>query len=326
MSPRLTNARARSPRRAGYVLPALLAIGTALLWQSGAVRGQAGEAHLALNATGTGVTCDVPTEPQQCTVPSGGTFTLAVGMVHPPAGGYIAIQTQLYLDGFTWTPGTSEEENVWPDNRLPVRSPNSAGPGVTVVTHGGLTSLSQPFTASHYEGNVVEVHLTCSPQPRTAQVALVAYDQSASPLGTEYSLPDLSIVGATVIGSAEIDVTGDGTANRVPVADILMITCGAAPSPQTTVEALPAYTPGAAPQPGQTPGVTSAPGTTGTPSAGGTPRTAVSTTATPGGTGAGKSNGGGNSTWIIIVVVVAAVAVLGAGGGYWWYIRHRSAS
>ena len=321
-----TLARTRLPRTALSAAAMSIALALAVLFvlDGGSVRAQGQQSsHLGLNASGTGVSCDAPTDPHQCDVPVGGPFTLAVQMVDPPSAGYVAIQTQLYLDAFTWTPKPIDEENVWPDNRLPVRSPASPGPGTTttVVEHGGLTAVSSPLPVSRYAGNLVEVQLACPQEPKAADVALLTYT-SNNQLGSSYSLEDGTAVAPPPVGTAEIQTDVTVPAQPVPVSAILMIKCGGQQAPP--VEPLPGYQAG--PGPGQTPGVTSAPGTTGTPSAGGTPRTAVSTTATPGGTSAGNSNGGGSSTWIIIVVVVAAVAVLGAGGGYWWYIRHRSAS
>lgn len=310
-----------SSRRSQVVAVALGAFATfaVLLGSAGEIGAQAGP-HMSLNARGTGVSCDAPVDPSKCDVPAGGAFTLAVEVVAPPPDGYIAMQSEVYVNGFTWTPASVEDENVWPDNQLPVRSPAVPADGTTVIIHGGLTSLTPPFTPSHHEGAVVELDLVCPQQPQTGDVALIAYGPD-SQLGASFSLPDETLIVNEPVGSAELDIDANGAPLRVPLAYVLVIRCGEASGapPVTPGQSLPGYAPS---QSGATPGATTGPGTTGTTPTDGTPGTGgpSAATATPSG-GAGGEDDGGGAPWAIIGVVIGVVAVAAAGGGYLWYLR-----
>lgn len=245
--------------------------------------------RLELNASGTGVTCDHPSQPSQCTVPVGAPFKVAVDFLEPPAGGYVAISTQVSFPGLTWTPASSREENVWPDNTLPVRSPDSAY-HVHVVAHGGLTGTSPPFPVSHYAGPVVQFTLTCSAEPGSFEVALVTLDPNVSPLGASYTTPQdiITPVASKTVGQRNVDLENTGTTTTsVPVASLLNINCARVALATATSTSAPAA-------------ATATPGLPPTGSAGGT------------------SDGG--VAWPLIGGLMAAATLLATAG---WQLRRR---
>ena len=293
---------------------------------------QAGEPRFALNASGAGVDCDAPSEPTECNVGLGAAFTLSLEVLDPPAAGYIAVQTQLYLDGLPWTPASAEEENVWPDNQLPVRSPQEPVSGTVAVSHGGLTGLTEPFPLSNYQGSVVELRASCSTSPQTFDPAIIAHNPAVAPIGTTLSLQDSSLVPAPTIGTADLDLNQDGSTLEVPVGYILTIKCGGQSAPES--DGVPGFDEGDFPDqapatltpvggtrppdqqttPGdddQTPGATDGNGATRTP--------------LPGVNGEDEDDDGG-PPWAIIGVVIGAVAVAAAGGAYLWYLRRSRGS
>jgi hypothetical protein len=307
--------------------PLVLIVGALAFGWTSSAHAQAGEMRFSLNAAGASVTCDAPSEPSECEVGLGAAFTLSIDLRDPPAAGYIAMQTQIYLDGMTWTPATTAEESVWPDNNLPLRSPDPPEVGVFAVSYGGLTATTEPFPISHYEGPMVEMHLSCSEEPQTFDPALTAYDVNAATSGSAISLEDQTTVPSPTNGTAELDLRGVG-AETVPIADILAIRCGGTSAPPG--DDIPGYDPegtidGAPPEDtpditeptddGTTPGRT--PGGTGGPSADATP--------TPGASVNGDDDGGG-APWAVIGVVIGAVVVAAAGGAYVWYLRRSRSS
>jgi len=313
--------------------PALRAVGVGLfglglaLASIATTGAQAGDPRFALTAGGSSVTCDAPSEPTECTVGLGAAFTLSIDLLDPPAAGYIVLQTLTYLDGLPWTPASVEEENVWPDNQLPLRSPLLPEPGVVGVAHGGLTGLSEPFPVSHYEGSVVELSMSCSTEPDTFHPAIIAHNPAVSPIGTSLNLPDSSMIPAPTIGTADLDLNEDGFTREVPVSYILAIKCGGASAPEG--EGVPGFQEGNFPD--QAPatltpvGGTRPPGQQRTPGEGETPGATAGdeTPSTPGPAIGGDNDGddGGGAPWAIIGVVIGAVAVAGAGGAYLWYLR-----
>jgi hypothetical protein len=291
----------RSGRTVAFaLLTTLVALAAWLVAGSAAVHA-VGEPRMALNARGDGVTCD-SAEPQKCTVPLGGNFTLAVEFLEPPAEGYIAVSTQLSLGGLTYLPGSVEAENVWPDNQLPVRAPTPPG---QIVAHGGLTGLTAPFPVSRHEGSIVELTLQCSPDPDTFTADLITLSGD-SPLGASYALPSQETIPAKESGSIELDLNEDGTPEPVPTADSLDINCEDVP---------PTPTPG----PGDGDG---------TPSDGAAPTATILPEELPA-TGAGNGNalngdGDGVALWLIIgAISAAAAAILGLLA--WRYTQIRRA-
>jgi len=310
---------------------ALFSIG--LVLASTATAGaQAGEPRFALNASGAGVTCDAPSEPTECNAGLGAAFTLSLEVLDPPAAGYIALQTLLYLDGLPWTPASVEEENVWPDNQLPIRSPQSPDTGTVAVGHGGLTGLTEPFPLSHYEGSVVDLRVSCSTSPQTFDPAIIAENPAVSPIGTTLALQVDSMVPAPTIGTADLDLNQEGLTREVPVSRILTIKCGGQSAPES--DGVPGFDEGAFPD--QAPATLTPVGGTrppGEPTApAGDDETAAATdgnrtTRTPGPDVTANDDGDdGGVPWAIIGVVIGAVAVAAAGGAYLWYLRRSRGS
>ena len=180
---------------------------------------------MALAIEGAGVSCDA--DAGTCDVPLGGDFTLAIQTDGLPSGGYIAVQTNLYYGGLIYNPTESaEDENVWPDNRLPVRARGAPSAEDRAVAHGGLTSLTQPFTASTFEGDLVLLSMNCTSENETFTVALIAYEVGTSPLGSSYSTDDQMTAPVNIQSVMSLDPINQGDVVEVPVADYINVSCG----------------------------------------------------------------------------------------------------
>ncbi len=94
-------------------IPLIAIVAVALVLGWGHASGQSAHAdgpRMALNAGGTGVSCDDPSEPTECTVPLAGFFTLSVAAVEPPAGGYIGFQTFIDYGRDFYDPDRAEDD------------------------------------------------------------------------------------------------------------------------------------------------------------------------------------------------------------------------
>ena len=223
--------------RTGAVVAAIALLG-GLGWSyatPGAARAAGTGPRLALNAHGDGVSCDAASQPTACSAPVGGTFTVSVDMIDPPPAGYIAFQAQFVFGDLLWVPGAAAAEAVWPDNRLPVRSPDPPAFGTRHLEYGGLTGTSPPFPVSHYAGPMVETKFKCSPSPASFDVPLIAYSDSTL-YGASYTLPDQTVVPAKTARQQNIDLNGDGTPESVPVAEALTINCQVVPPTPTSTQ------------------------------------------------------------------------------------------
>lgn len=231
MSVRLQGGLGRLARLGTFVAAGVL-LG-ALAWSATPGTTEAGgDAIMALNAGGDGVSCDASSAPDECTVPLGGRFTVATELSGPPAEGYIGFQSQIYFGDLTWNAASSDAENVWPDNQLPVRSPAAPQFGTKAVAHGGLTGVTPPFTVSHFAGALAEITLTCSSSPGSHEVLLVALSDTTA-LGTSYTLLDTTAVSPPVIDERELDLDNNGVVEVAPIADILTINCQVPPPTPT---------------------------------------------------------------------------------------------
>lgn len=271
----------------------------ALAWGiPGAARADDTGTRLTLNARGDGVTCDEPSEPTECAVPLAGPFTLAVELFDVPAEGYVALTTQIDFHGLTWVPAATADENTWPDNGLPLRSPEAPGVRTQVVSHGGLTGTALPLPVSTYEGSVVEITLTCVEETASVEIALVNLDLALSPLGASITLPNPppegTIMPSKAVGERSLDLAEDGIITTVPVADVLTINCQVVPPTPT-----PTSTPQQPAQPTATAGATGLP---------------------PTGYG-GDATGDARLPLLIVGVLVSAAGVLGLSG--WRLARSR---
>ena len=177
--------------------------------------------------------CDDPDSPTSCTVPAGSQFGLSIILEGVPAEGYVAFATQLYFGGLPYHPTDSVEAEVtWPDGVLPLRF--DGGPS---VAHGSLSSLIPPFPTSSYEGQLVELSMSCPSQAETFELALIGYDTDSpvgrgySPLGSSIVLghPDHAygeVVSIITSARADIDLYGYGEPEtQVPIAATLLIDC-----------------------------------------------------------------------------------------------------
>ncbi|MCH8995421.1 MAG: hypothetical protein IH959_10750 [Chloroflexi bacterium] len=187
--------------------------------------------RMALNVAGEGTSCDAASEPTECVVPLAGQFTLAVEVIGAPDGGYVGIQTQVFYGGLAYQPRNLADEIFWPETALPVRFPAAPTGQEGLVSHGDASSTQPPFPASSHTGNIVEIALSCSAQPRRFTLALLPYGPATRALGAGFraAAPDGGIgetVPAKTVGTASLDLDGDTTVEAVGVADGLAISCG----------------------------------------------------------------------------------------------------
>ena len=254
---------------------------------------------MALSASGTDVTC----EAGKCNVPAGGDFTVNVVTADAPEGGYLGLQTLVYFGSLTYNEAAeAEDEILWPENILPVRTSWS-----NWVGHGGASDIIPPFDDfSEYEGTLVQLSMTCSSDVAEFPLALLAFN-AGNPQGSVYAVPDEArmdsiTVPVTTIGEV-LDEELEASLAVPPhaLADLITINCseedeGVEETPEATEEE-PDETSTSEPQP------TALPGT---------------------GSGPGSSGGGAAGLWVIISVLLVAGAGLGVAG--WKYARVGQAS
>lgn len=190
----------------------LLAVLTVVWGQGLATTAQAeGEGgQMALGVSGPGVSCD----DEQCEVPLGGSFTLAVDVTEAPEQGYILIQTFInYGTNLTYNMTEAPiDEVIWPDNGgddITLRG--STGPGL--ITHGALTSLLPPQPISTYVGTIVQLSMDCTDSATQNDVQLL-------PIGDAVAGPD---------GSAFSYLNGEQSVDVAPKPDSVTIYCGEPP-------------------------------------------------------------------------------------------------
>ena len=192
----------------------LVAFGLALT--SGHTAADGPGPRLALNASGTGVSCDAPSEPTECTVPLEGFFTLAAEVIEAPTAGYIAVQSFIDYGSDFYDPSLAEDEfgpgtcgNVLDDSNdgfpdrldtdcvpAPLTYHSTGDPGeeivwpdlgpsevafrgetaAAMVSHSGLSGLTPPLTVSTYVGPVVELVMSCSAEESTSDVKMLPID------------------------------------------------------------------------------------------------------------------------------------------------------
>jgi hypothetical protein len=214
-----------------------LAFAGAGVWRTEA---QDGGPRMTLAVTGAGVVCDAPGEPPACTVPAGVDVTISIGLVAPPAEGYVAFQTELFYDTFVYLPGAVDGEVVWPDSAAPVRAPALPAGTERMVAHGDISGVKLPFVVSDHAGPLVELDARCPAPFASATLAVLPYDFGSRPLGAGLRAagpgggagPLVPVKGA---GTALLDLDGDTSPEEAPVAAALAIECaGAGPTPTRT--------------------------------------------------------------------------------------------
>jgi len=157
----------------------------------------------------SGGTCDAPAKPTSCDVSVGGTFSLGVAANDRPAEGYIGIQVRLARGALVYTAAPlAIDELVWPDCALPLRS---VAPTVSDLTFACATALLPPYPVSTFEGNLLDIALTCPGAAGSHTIDLLPYEVATMSNGAGYKLPD---------PSGEV----------VPAADSLTINCVVAPT------------------------------------------------------------------------------------------------
>lgn len=195
---------------------------------------------MTLEVSGEAVSCDAPDSPSKCSVEGGEEFTVAVAVDNLPAdaSGYIGFQSLLYYGAITYNPNPDvENEVVWPDSALPLRSPNNPGGLEGIVGHASVTSQTPPLEVSTYVGNVMQLRLVCSETQESFQLVLIGYDPEEQPLGSGFRLSEADggvTVAAKVRGQAVLDLDGDPStdAQTVDAAATVKINCsGPTPTP-----------------------------------------------------------------------------------------------
>ena len=158
-----------------------------------------GDPGMRLNVTGGN--CDHPAEPSICHVPFSGSFLLSVEVVTAPEAGYILAQTFVdYGSKLAYKPAASAaDEIIWPDLADGTAVRSETGPGL--VNHGGLTGLTPPLPASHFEGAIVRLEMNCSAEASSNKVLLLAADEKeVGTKGSLFVLPDATEVVPAVSG------------------------------------------------------------------------------------------------------------------------------
>ena len=170
---------------AGLVLAGAVAVESPWAGSDDASASDGGpEMRLAVKSGGE---CEAGT----CTIPLGGSFTLAVEIVSIPDGGYVLAQT--YIDmgtGLIYKPSaTSGDEFVWPDcGRSVVLRTNV---DETRWLHGCLTGVIPPLPPSTYTGNFIELKVNCSEGDSSTEVELIDSEpQFTNGSGTFFAGPD----------------------------------------------------------------------------------------------------------------------------------------
>ena len=150
-------------------------------------------ADMHLEIEGGDALCDLPDEPMTCSVPVGGSFTVAVATDDPPSGGYDFVATEILYTGLRYNPAPNdtstfpqdegaEAEMVWPDDDSTLREPNrfelTGNEGF--IRHGGSGS------ESNYAGNLLELSMSC-PQAGTFPITLTAFSYPERPHGSLFS-------------------------------------------------------------------------------------------------------------------------------------------
>ncbi len=195
---------------------------------------------MSLEVSGEAVSCDAPDSPSMCSVEGGEEFTVAVAVDNLPAdsSGYIGFQSLLYYGELTYNPNPDiENEIVWPDSALPVRSPNSPSGSEGIVGHASVTSQTPPLEVSTYVGNVMQLRLVCTETQQSFQLVLIGHNAEEQPLGSGFRLSEADgdvTVAAKVRGQAVLDLDGNPNtdAQTVDVAATVQINCsGPTPTP-----------------------------------------------------------------------------------------------
>ncbi len=176
---------------------------------------------MALNVKGGD--CDDALEPTTCAVVVGSTFMLSVDAIRIPPAGYHLMQTHIdYGPNLTHKEQPTLTEIVWPDMSAPSAASGPLGP--QQVVHVAWTGFTPPILISTFVGNLVEIQMTCTPDPSTNDVGLLQWgDPAAEFFGSVFLDPDSNEV--------------------VPVVGVLTIDCVPPPTPTPTPTATPTMQP-----------------------------------------------------------------------------------
>ncbi len=156
-----------------------------------------------------------------CDMPVGSGFTLAVDAFAVPENGYVLMQSAIDYGGdlIYNRAGSADDEIVWPDAALALRTELGQGP----ILHGAITGLLPPLPASHYEGVFVEISMSCSANESSTEVRLLPLDDPvAGTSGAAFEEPAIGDVRRTVppqVGSLRVACCDD----RVTSIDALFI-------------------------------------------------------------------------------------------------------
>lgn len=171
--------------------------------------------------------CVGPKQAQTCTVAVGSPFVLAVEVVHAPANDYILAQTYIdYGADLAYTKRPVAEELVWPDADQTTALRLQDGPGF--VAHGALTGLIPPLPPSKFEGNILELQMTCPGVPTETTVDLLPYlDPVAGTFGALFVEPDSETQVVPKVSPLDIDCAAPPTPTPAPDAEMSLSVKGA---------------------------------------------------------------------------------------------------
>ena len=166
-----------------------------------------------------GGNCDDALEPTTCAVVVGNTFMLSVDAIRIPPDGYRLMQTHIdYGPNLTYKEQPTLVEIVWPDISAPSAASGSGGLGPHQVAHVAWTGFTPPILVSTFVGNLVEMQMTCPPDPSANDVQLLAWgDAAAGAFGSVFLDPDSNEV-VPAVGSLTIDCVPPPTPTPTPTA------------------------------------------------------------------------------------------------------------
>ncbi len=296
----------------------------------GTSRAQDGGAGMSLGAEG--VSCNQ----SGCRVAPKSPFILTVNASPPPDADIAGFGTEVVFGGLTWLrrPGCQDEVQVVLADGRPVAICQSAEGPVGQARHAVVTAVQAPplpAVEPLSDGDtLMELDVECPAEGTYTAVLTAASggEEEPAPFGAFYAETDTTpvIVDATMM---DVDLDGDTSPQRVPVADTLKITCAAG----APTSSLPPPGDGGATTPAQTAGPTLEPDAATAAAATSAAQTAEATAlsdadATATAAAATDADGeddddGGVNPFVWVIIGVVAVAAAGGLGflGWRWYQR-----
>jgi hypothetical protein len=216
----------------GLAIATLLVAGAALAAQ-GTASGQQLTSAMGLAIVGGDCSGD------DCTVPVGADFGVAIVATEAPAVGVSGWQSEVFLDGITWNQnGCDTELQVGRQDALPV-SQCLAEPGPGGQARHVLISevAAPPLPAFDFASGdtLILMSATCDAEgDHVLNLTAVTNGADDAPFGALYFDTNAVPVVVTPQGTAELDQEGDGSTDTLAIADSVNVSCVAAAGPTAT--------------------------------------------------------------------------------------------